>query len=90
MPEEVNIDELLDLKTDEERRQRLQVPVCLSSDLQPHLSVCPSVLTRLSIPVFQVIFHSSNSSTEVRTGHTPTLDSSTAESSAFSLRSPGL
>uniref|UniRef100_H3D0T8 Protein phosphatase 1, regulatory (inhibitor) subunit 14Ab n=1 Tax=Tetraodon nigroviridis TaxID=99883 RepID=H3D0T8_TETNG len=25
MPEEVNIDELLDLKTDEERRQRLQV-----------------------------------------------------------------
>ncbi|XP_054452587.1 protein phosphatase 1 regulatory subunit 14A-like isoform X2 [Anoplopoma fimbria] len=28
MPEEVNIDQLLDLKTDEERSQRLQVFIC--------------------------------------------------------------
>ncbi|XP_029282815.1 protein phosphatase 1 regulatory subunit 14A-like isoform X2 [Cottoperca gobio] len=28
MPEEVNIDELLDLKTDEERTQRLQIFIC--------------------------------------------------------------
>lgn len=74
MPEEVNIDELLDLKTDEERRQRLQVPVCLSSRLSV-LLVClhPSVLLvclHLSVPVFQVIFHPSNSSTEVRPRHT--------------------
>lgn len=38
MPEEVNIDDLLDLKTDEERRQRLQVPVCLTVSFSP--SVC--------------------------------------------------
>lgn len=30
MPEEVNIDDLLDLKTDEERTQRLQVTTCPS------------------------------------------------------------
>lgn len=29
MPEEVNIDELLDLKTDEERTHRLQVTIIL-------------------------------------------------------------
>lgn len=55
MPEEVNIDELLDLKTDEERRQRLQVPVCPSSppvcrlSLCPHPSVCSSLPGHLSL-----------------------------------------
>lgn len=45
MPEEVNIDDLLDLKTDEERRQRLQVPVCLSVSFSVSLSlsVCLTV-----------------------------------------------
>lgn len=85
MPEELNIDELLDLKTDEERRQRLQVsPVCPSSRL---LSICPhpSVLTRLALPLFQVLFRSSSSSTEVRPHHAPPLDSSTAEVRASAL-----
>uniref|UniRef100_A0A3Q0RE19 Protein phosphatase 1, regulatory (inhibitor) subunit 14Ab n=1 Tax=Amphilophus citrinellus TaxID=61819 RepID=A0A3Q0RE19_AMPCI len=31
MPEEVNIDELLDLKTDEERMHKLQVKLCFQS-----------------------------------------------------------
>ncbi|KAI3353964.1 hypothetical protein L3Q82_018452 [Scortum barcoo] len=43
MPEEVNIDELLDLKTDEERAHRLQLSVCTCLSL--------SVCTCLTIPV---------------------------------------
>lgn len=62
MPEEVNIDELLDLKTDEERTQRLQVTV--------RLSFRPSVLLSVSCVFLslQDIFHScNNNNTEVRT-----------------------
>ncbi|XP_059187612.1 protein phosphatase 1 regulatory subunit 14A-like isoform X1 [Centropristis striata] len=42
MPEEVNIDELLDLKTNEERTQRLQCVTCPSLSLQVLFQSCDS------------------------------------------------
>ncbi|XP_059187613.1 protein phosphatase 1 regulatory subunit 14A-like isoform X2 [Centropristis striata] len=43
MPEEVNIDELLDLKTNEERTQRLQV-LFQSCDSSPEVFICELLL----------------------------------------------
>ena len=66
MPEEVNIDELLELKTDEERRHRLQVHVRPSVRL---MSVRPSVVlppSHVRPSLFQDIFHSCSSEAEVR------------------------
>lgn len=63
MPEEVNIDDLLDLKTDEERTRRLQVtPVCPS--VRP---VCLTCLSSQCVSLsLQETFLSCNNNTEVR------------------------
>uniref|UniRef100_A0A671TGA9 Protein phosphatase 1, regulatory (inhibitor) subunit 14Ab n=1 Tax=Sparus aurata TaxID=8175 RepID=A0A671TGA9_SPAAU len=62
MPEEVNIDDLLDLKTDEERTRRLQVtPVCPS--VRP---VCLTCLSSQCVSLsLQETFLSCNNNTEV-------------------------
>lgn len=60
MPAEVNIDELLDLRTDEERTERLQVNMLF------HMSLRPSTWCLMCLFLFvQDIFHSCNKESKV-------------------------
>lgn len=80
MPEEVNIDDLLDLKTDEERTQQLQVtalappPQCMGHKPRLFVSDGSNVDVLISMPrvsltcvffCFQIILRSCNNNTEV-------------------------